>query len=86
MSEAACPHPLDLSGLGLAVPFRSGLLRTRYVREASTTRKLIVQIPSNLLRCFGTGGQLCSLEADFLRVVGGDRHGKSPTGVCGTAN
>jgi hypothetical protein len=55
--------------------------------EHRPTNSLVSQIPSDLLRCFGIGAQaIVGSGGDFLRVVGGHRHGKSPTGVCGTAH
>ena len=41
----------------------------------------------DLRRRFGAGAQrVVGSRSDFLRVAFGDRHGKSPTGICGTPN
>ena len=49
---------------------------------------LAPQGSSHLRRCARVGAQrvVGSGRADFLRVARGDRHGKSPTGLHGTAN
>jgi hypothetical protein len=48
---------------------------------------VVRQEASDLLRCLGTGAQaVVDARSDFLRVASAGRHGKSPKGICGTAN
>jgi hypothetical protein len=53
----------------------------------SASSSLVPQGSSDLRRCAGAGAQrVVGPGADFLRVALGDRHDKSPTGLCGTTN